>query len=128
VTKIHGISNAKAKKEGHEIKTVLTKFQKHLSEANLLIAHNIRFDEMIVGAEFLRHNMPNQIPKKKKICTMLSSTEYCGLRGYYGYKWPKLSELHYKLFKTEFEDAHNAAQDIQITAKCFWEMKKRKVI
>jgi DNA polymerase III subunit epsilon len=39
-------------------------------------------------------------------------------------KWPKLSELHYKLFKTNFEEAHNAAVDISTTAKCFWELRR----
>lgn len=36
---------------------------------------------------------------------------------------PKLSELHYKLFGTQFDEAHNAAVDINATAKCFWQMK-----
>jgi DNA polymerase-3 subunit epsilon len=32
--------------------------------------------------------------------------------------------LHYKLFRTGFDEAHNAAVDITATAKCFWELKK----
>ncbi|HET7116363.1 MAG TPA: hypothetical protein VFI29_07720 [Hanamia sp.] len=38
--------------------------------------------------------------------------------------WPRLSELHYKLFRTGFEETHNAAVDITVTAKCFWKLKK----
>ncbi|MBC7525895.1 MAG: 3'-5' exonuclease, partial [Flavobacterium sp.] len=52
------------------------------------------------------------------------TTNFCAIPGPYGYKWPKLSELHYKLFQTGFEEAHNAAADIQATAKCFWELKR----
>jgi DNA polymerase III subunit epsilon len=59
---------------------------------------------------------------------MLSSTEYCRIPGPYGFKWPKLTELHLKLFGEGFDEAHNAAVDINATEKCFWEMKARGVI
>jgi hypothetical protein len=81
-----------------------------------------------VGAEFLRKKMPNLVSSKEKICTMLKSTNLCRLDGPYGYKWPKLSELHYFLFKSDFPEAHNAAVDISVTAKCFWELKQRGII
>ena len=55
---------------------------------------------------------------------MQSTTNFCAIDGPYGYKWPKLSELHYKLFRTGFEEAHNASVDITATAKCFWELKR----
>ena len=55
---------------------------------------------------------------------MHASTDYCKLRGPYGYKWPKLSELHIKLFGEDFKEAHNASVDINATAKCFWKMRK----
>ena len=59
------------------------------------------------------------------------STNFCAIpstNGYGGYKWPKLSELHMKLFGTQFEDSHNAMADVEATAKCFWEMKRLQVI
>ncbi len=123
-SKIHGISTEKAIKEGQNLQTVLKEFEKLINQAKYLVAHNISFDEKIVGAELLRNNMPNSIPAKNKICTMEKSTNFCAIDGPYGYKWPKLSELHFKLFKTNFEEAHNAAVDINATAKCFWELKR----
>ncbi|MHA7056780.1 hypothetical protein ACWGOQ_0006140 [Aquimarina sp. M1] len=60
----------------------------------------------------------------KKLCTMLTSTNYCKISGNYGYKWPTLSELHIKLFGEDFEGAHDASADIMATEKCFWEMKR----
>ncbi len=122
--RIHGITTERAMSEGIDLKTVLSEFWQAVRQADLIVAHNISFDEKIVGAEFLRHAFDNILPQKKKACTMEAGTNYCRLPSAYGYKWPKLSELHYKLFKTHFEDAHNAAVDIEITAKCFWEMKK----
>ncbi len=123
-SRIHGISNEKALKEGVLLSDVLQIFQNLIVDSDILVAHNMSFDEKIVGAEFLRLGMENSIPAKRKICTMQSSTNFCALIGPYGYKWPKLSELHYKLFKTGFEEAHNAAVDINATAKCFWELRR----
>lgn len=122
--RIHGITTEKAKQVGVSLTEALFEFHNLSSEAQYLVAHNISFDEKIVGAEFLRNAMPNLLPAKKKICTMEFATNFCAIPGPYGYKWPKLSELHYKLFKTGFDEAHNAAVDITATAKCFWELKR----
>ena len=123
-SQIHGISTEKAMQEGVNLKDVLHEFQLIIDQANVLVAHNMSFDEKIVGAEFLRVGMHNPVPAKNKICTMQSTTDFCAISGPYGNKWPKLSELHYKLFKTGFEEAHNAAVDINATARCFWELRK----
>ena len=123
-SRIHGISTERALAEGKPLINVLQDSQSFISEAEVLVAHNISFDEKIVGAEFLRAGMKNSIPSKNKICTMQSTTNFCAINGPYGYKWPKLSELYYKLFKSNFEEAHNAAADINATAKCFWELKR----
>jgi DNA polymerase III epsilon subunit-like protein len=125
---IHGITTQRAEEEGIALQSALEDFQQNLSEATYLIAHNISFDEKIVGAEFLRKNITNDLSAKRKICTMESSTDFCAIDGPYGYKWPKLQELHHKLFGVGFTEAHNAAADIAATAACFWEMKKRGMI
>ena len=127
--KIHGITTERVVKEGVLLKDVLTEFAGLISQASHLVAHNINFDEKIVGAEFLRESIKHRMLSIKKICTMSTSTSYCKLPGKYGdYKWPKLSELHFKLFNEGFEEAHNATVDIAACAKCFWELKKRKII
>lgn len=123
-SRIHGISTERAIREGDLLKDVLQKFKSLIDQAEYLVAHNMSFDEKIVGAEFLRNKMQDAITPKRKICTMHSTTNFCALNGPYGYKWPKLSELHYKLFGTGFHEAHNAAVDISATAKCFWELKR----
>jgi hypothetical protein len=82
------------------------------------------FDEKIVGAELLRNGTQNSIPTKNRICTMERTTNFCAIDGSYGYKWPKLSELHYMFFRTDFEEAHNASVDVTATARCFWELKR----
>lgn len=123
-SRIHGITTARAMEEGINLSVVLQEFHELANEAEVLVAHNMSFDEKILGAEFLRKRMQNIIDAKKRVCTMQSSTNFCAIPGPYGYKWPKLSELHHKLFNTGFEEAHNAANDIYATAKCFWELKR----
>lgn len=123
-SKIHRITTERAVSEGRNLSEVLSQFSTHLNEAEVLVAHNISFDEKIVGAEFIRKNMINSIPFKTRICTMTSTTNFCAIPGVRGYKWPKLQELHYKLFGEEFEEAHDASTDITATAKCFWRLKE----
>ena len=127
-SRIHEISTEKALREGQSISTVLQQFNSLIGQAIYLVAHNMSFDEKIVGSEFLRNGMPNSIPSKNKICTMEKTTTFCPITGPNGYRWPKLSELHYKLFRTDFEEAHNASVDIKATAKCFWELKKTGIV
>ena len=121
---IHGIPTEKAINEGVDLKQVLDKFVELIEKAECIVAHNISFDEKILGAELLRKEVKSTFNKKRKLCTMKSSTDYCRIPGYYGYKWPKLSELHIKLFDEDFDEAHDASVDINATEKCFWEMKK----
>ncbi len=128
VSQIHGITTARAKKEGQPIGTVLQHFSTFVQQAEILVAHNMSFDEKIIGSELLRNGLKNILNNKQKICTMHGTTDFCAIRGPYGYKWPKLSELHYKLFRTGFEEAHNAAVDITATARCFWELRRMGVL
>jgi len=125
---IHGISTEKAIKEGVDLTMVLQEFAALIEKADFVVAHNIAFDEKIIGAEFFRKNIETSLFKKPRLCTMNSSTNYCKISGQYGYKWPKLSELHIKLFGENFEEAHNAAADINATAKCFWKLRELKLI
>lgn len=75
--------------------------------------------------------MSNSLVSKKTICTKERSTSYCAIpspNGFNDYKWPTLSELHRKLFGTDFENSHSAFADVNATVKCFWEMKKLGLI
>ena len=127
-SKIHGINIEKALREGTDLSIVLENFKSILEKSDYLVAHNIEFDKKIIGAEFLRTKKHNPISSKKLICTMESTTNYCSIEGKYGYKWPSLQELHYKIFNDYFEDAHDAFIDVNITYKCFIELLKNKII
>lgn len=126
--RVHGISTARALVEGTPLKKVLTALKTAAMEAEVLIAHNLRFDEGVIGAEFLRQGMKIPFTGKDRLCTMLESTEFCRLPGPYGYKWPTLAELHSTLFGEDFEESHDAEADVIACAKCFFELKRRHVI
>ena len=128
--KIHGISTDRALKEGHDLIGVLDKFTEDLCKAEYVVGHNIEFDNKIVGAEFLRKEKENLLEDVKVIDTKESGTDFCQIPGGRGggYKWPTLTELHEKLFGGGFDDAHDAAYDVDATAKCFFGLLKLKII
>lgn len=78
-SRIHGISTERALREGKPILTVLQDFKSLIDQAEYLVAHNMSFDEKIVGAEFLRNNMQDWTSTKRKICTMQSTTNLCAI-------------------------------------------------
>ncbi|AEL25797.1 DNA polymerase III subunit alpha [Cyclobacterium marinum] len=127
--KIHGISTQRALKEGHDLKKVLEIFEEDLKKTTFLVGHNIGFDISIVGAELLRTERPIVDLEKQALDTKDISTEFCAIPGGKGgkFKWPTLFELHQKLFGEGFGDAHDAAYDVDATAKCFFGLIKEGV-
>jgi len=125
---VHGISTARAIAEGQDLKMVLEHFAKAIEGVEMIVAHNIAFDEKIIGAEFIRKGVSHNYYEKEEYCTMKNTTNIAKLPGRYGYKWPSLHELHTFLFGVTFTEQHNALADIRATAKCFWELKNRGLI
>lgn len=126
---IHRITTERALAEGVALDSAMSLFINALDSAEYIVGHNIAFDIKVVGAEMVRLGKDDMLRTKKAFCTMIVGTEFCKLPGNYGnYKWPKLKELYNKLFGCDFEEAHNSAADIEATKKCFWEMRRRKII
>ncbi len=126
--RVHGIGTDRALRDGVELSTVLAAVIPDFERADLLVAHNIQFDEKILGAELLRAGHADLPASKSKRCTMRESTDFCGLPGRYGYKWPKLQELHMKLFGEAFAGAHQALVDVRACARCYFELKRLGVM
>ncbi|MCF1752746.1 DNA polymerase III subunit alpha [Mariniradius sediminis] len=128
--KVHGISTARALKEGHDLEKVLGIFDNDLKKATYVVGHNIGFDINVVGSEFLRKKLPMKLRDRKELDTKDLSTDFCAIPGGKGgkFKWPTLTELHHKLFGNGFADAHDAAYDVDATAKCFFGLITQRVI
>jgi len=125
-TKIHGISHARALREGRDLAGVLDEF---LDAANApsttLVAHNLDYDRHVVGGELVRTRKPLGFLELPGICTMKETTELCQLPrpgGGYGHKWPTLEELHHYCFGFSYEGAHDAGRDIEACAKSFFRL------
>ncbi|MCC5921307.1 MAG: DNA polymerase III subunit alpha [Cyclobacteriaceae bacterium] len=128
---IHGITNERAQEEGKAVDDVLERFKAALERTQIIVGHNIEFDINIMGAELFRLSHPTEIlASKKTIDTKEAGTNYCAISGGKGgkFKWPTLTELHEKLFGKPFDDAHDAAYDVDATARCFFGLIKESVI
>lgn len=128
---VHGISTQRALEEGQDLKQVLQEFAEDLERTQQLVGHNIEFDISIIGSELLRaHLTTERFLNLPRLDTGLSSIEFCQLQGGIGgkLKMPKLSELYEKLFSTKFPDAHDAAYDVDATAKSFFGLIKNRVV
>ncbi len=128
--KVHGISTDRALEVGEDRKEVLEKFSRDVARAKVLVGHNIEFDNKIIGAEYLRTEMENILQEMPNIDTATETVDFAQLEGGIGgrLKQPKLIELYEKLFGEGFGDAHDAAYDVDATAKAFFECLKRKII
>lgn len=126
--RVHGITTEMALQNGVALKTVLAAITPNIKQASVLVAHNMEFDERILGAEFLRSGYRNIVEAKERQCTMKVATNYCRLPRQYGYKWPSLQELHMKLFGQPFEGAHDALVDVRACARCYYDLKRLRVV
>lgn len=129
--RVHGITTARAQKEGRDLGQVLGAFAAAVQEATVLIGHNLEFDIGFLSAEFARLGQPPPWRGRSRVCTMKASTDWCRLPAPYGkpgYKFPKLAELHNKLFGRGFDGEHDARADVEATARCYFALVERGVI
>jgi DNA polymerase III epsilon subunit-like protein len=127
-SRIHGITMERAVDVGVQMGQALAAFAAAAASHTVGVAHNLKFDESVLGAEFIRAGMDNPLARLKRICTMQASTSYCRIEGQYGFKWPTLEELHRHLFDVAPSAAHSASGDARACARCFFELRQRKVI
>jgi len=136
----HGITNEISNIKGVVIENVLNKFFKHLNNVDQLVGHNVSFDINMVKVELLRliyfkdgfkeykYNFHFLTNYKNVSCTLQDSIELCNIKaltklGKEYVKYPKLVELHQKLFDTVPNHLHNSFNDILVTLRCFIKMK-----
>lgn len=130
--KVHKISVEQTEfgiKELQAIDIFLTMFYK----ADVIICHNVGFDIPMTVLALRRNGFEleaNHLENKETICTMKATTDYCAIPAKWGFKWPKLEELHQKLFgfKPNPEELHDALADVECTKKCFFELMAREII
>ena len=115
--------------EGESIKDVLTEFALKIKEANFIIAHNLAYNEKIVGAEFIRAGINHLLFHSDSYCLMQESTHFCKIPGKHGrLKWPNLNEINTLVFGEKIENINDALVDVKaVSANFFMLLKHRKI-
>lgn len=122
-SRVHGITDDVAQKCGVAPELAVAMFQFLGGMADLLVAHNLDYDETVLFAEFKRCQRMPDVLQKNKFCTMKATTNICKLPGKYGYKWPKLIEAYKQLVDPKgFEGAHDAMADVRACRELFWKL------
>lgn len=120
---VHGISQDQAELEGLPLLYVLEKFAEIALQVDFLVAHNMDFDEKIVGSEIIRAgDEAPRIPILPKLCTMR------GHQKTFGGQRISLTNLHKKYFGKAFEGAHRADNDVEALSNCLEMMLREKSI
>ncbi|RMG85128.1 MAG: 3'-5' exonuclease [Bacteroidetes bacterium] len=115
------ITHQDAVEKGVPLKEALLRFKDAVEKAEYVIAHNMKFNEGVVTAEFYRKNIPHLLGSSDKYCLMQEATWYCKLPGKTGgYKWPTLQEIHTKIFNSRYTNANNALGDVSACVVCFF--------
>ncbi len=131
VSLIHGITTSRAHEEGKALDLALEAFTEDADKAEHIVGHNISFDLAIMQTAYDNASMEFPLNGKIKFDTMTASTQWCQLpkaSGKAGYKRPKLSELHYKLFGEYFDNAHSAYADTEATMRSFFKLLELDVV
>jgi DNA polymerase-3 subunit alpha len=126
---IHGISTELAQEQGIALSGVLEKFNIALAKTKFIVGQNLKFDLNIMGAEFVRQNVENDLQELPVLDTCTEHTaKLCMIPGGRGgkFKLPTLTELHQHLFNAPFGEAHNATADVEATTRCFFELIRLK--
>ncbi|RCS28270.1 DNA polymerase III subunit alpha [Polaribacter sp. WD7] len=123
--RIHGISTELASEQGIDLDEGLQLFHKALQKTKFIVGQNVGFDINIMGCEFHRLGVENNLATLPLLDTCTEKTALmCQIPGGRGgkFKLPTLTELHNHLFEVGFGEAHNATADVEATTRCFLEL------
>jgi DNA polymerase-3 subunit epsilon len=132
--KVHGITQAKANAHGLEAPAVLSAFGAMVDRADVLVAHNLAFDALVLRTAWHRAfgaDFRERLYGKRAFCTMKAMTPVCKIlsgrsKHKTDYKWPKLSECIDFLFAERLEGAHDALVDARACSRIYFELQRRK--
>jgi DNA polymerase-3 subunit epsilon len=138
--KFHGITNEISQSKGNNLNKVLQEFFINLQNIDVLVGHNVSFDINMIKVELLRiiyssnetktykYNLHLLTNFKNICCTLRESISICNIQSFTKtgksfLKYPKLIELHQKLFESTPNHLHNSFNDILITLRCYMMLK-----
>ena len=127
-SQVHGIYD-KDVSEKTSISEQIDIFLSYLNGADIVVWHNIEYDESVINYELQRLSRRGDYHPQKTLCTMKSTVDFCALPGRgIGFKFPKLNELYKKLFGEYFEGAHSAIYDVEATVRALQKLLQLDII
>lgn len=133
---MHGITRSVSMRKGIPIAEAINNFNNALSEADLVIAHNISFDKKMVKVESFRLGIEQNFDYGngygiKEYCTMKNSVNVCKIErtsenGNVYFKYPTLTELHTHLFNFTPKNTHDSMADVLICLRCYYTLVNNK--
>jgi DNA polymerase III subunit epsilon len=116
-------------KDAPGIEEVLEEIMEYINIPDIIVWHNIEYDQDMVKLELKRLEEEYKYKPKQVICTMKTTVNYCALQWNGNrFKYPKLWELHKKLFDEYFVWAHDAMVDVEATLRSFVKLVNEWVI
>ena len=127
---VHGISLNDCKQFGISCTSALKVLSDALQCADILVAHNLRFDFLVLETALFRTKFESTeyFNKKKtlydvhQVCTMKICTDIMKLPSISEssqYKWPTLSESYQYFLKKKFVNGHDALNDAEACLEIF---------
>ena len=131
-TEVHGITTDEAMKYGVKAATALGLFRHLAGRADLVVAHNTRFDLAVIGIAAAR--IKALLPVILGFCTMEASapivnlppTEKMKAAGLSKPKAPKLEEAYRFFFDADLAGAHTSMADVAACRRIYFELERRK--
>lgn len=128
---VHGITNEKAVQFGVPAEFALGAFTHLYQRADLVCAHNIKFDRGVIETAIARHYDRVMPLRKPLFCTMEAATPIINLpptermiaAGFNKPKPPKLEECIRHFFDEALDDAHDAMADVAACRRVYLHLK-----
>ncbi len=121
-SQVHHIYDVDVKDKPY-IEEKIDEIMSYINESDVVVWHNIEYDEEMIKLELKRLNKEYKYRPKQVVCTMKTTVDFCALKwNWERFKYPKLWELHKKLFWEYFIWAHDALVDVEATLRCFLEL------
>ena len=128
---VHGITTERAVQFGVSAASALSSFTHLYQRADLVCAHNIKFDRGVVEAAIARHYDRVMPLRKPLFCTMEAATPIVNLpptermlaAGFNKPKAPKLEECIRHFFNEDLDGAHDAMVDVIGCRRVYFHLK-----
>lgn len=132
---VHGITDERAARFGVSAEFALSAFTHLYQRADLVCAHNIKFDRGVIEAAISRHYRKVMPLRKALFCTMEAATPILNLPptermkavGFDKTKPPKLEECIRYFFNEELDGAHDAMVDVRACRRVYFHLKSLEV-